>query len=43
MRFSLLENRLCQSCCPFELMGWLKDNQIVCSYCHKNRCQPGAI
>lgn len=42
-RFDLLENRLCQCCCPFEIMGWLKDNQIVCDYCHKVCGRPGIL
>ena len=42
-RFNLLENRLCQSCCPFDIMGWREDNQIVCNYCHIVRGRSGEI
>ena len=35
-RYFILDNRLCQACCQFGIIGWLKDNQLVCDYCHNN-------
>jgi len=34
--FDCLTNRLCQCCCPFDVMGWLETEQLVCNYCDKH-------
>jgi len=43
IEFDCLTNRLCQCCCPFLIMGWLKADQIVCDYCHKHCNLPEVI
>ncbi len=37
IEFSLFFNRLCQSCCQFGLIGWMKQNKLVCEYCNETR------
>lgn len=34
--FDIFFNRLCQSCCQFDLIGWVNENKLVCGYCHKH-------